>query len=52
MFVVVHIPAQGIGILSAARIYDARIAECREYAGMTRCFMLHSVDPEAPDPES
>jgi two-component system, chemotaxis family, protein-glutamate methylesterase/glutaminase len=40
------------GRAAVARMYDARAAEYREYADMIRRVMLHSLDPEAPKPES
>lgn len=40
------------GRKAVAQTYDARAAEYREYADMIRRVMLHSLDPQAPKPES
>jgi hypothetical protein len=38
--------------VAVAQMYDARAAEYREYAGMSRRIVLDSLDPKAPKPES
>src|SRR5690242_1177532 len=40
------------GRAAVALMYDSRATEYREYADMIRRFMLHSLDPKAPEPES